>query len=587
MNKNNSYRLLLAFLCLCQNNLFSKEDEESLSDDLEVVFVPQEKIKNHNLNATLNKHSIFYIPLIASANNKVTSRQLGFNKNDFGGYLYGLSEEKLGISNPINSFLFSAKNLDYLASSTYLDLTDRLHKEFNTYFGYGLYNTLRAASSLNIPIDAYSSLFLATSIDSYQGNFKYEDYQLNKPVAMSRKNNDQHIFKVIARYNRETAEEKLLASFMSNIHEGGVEGYTYNPLSLRAFNINTGVNSEFEKIIKDTRLKITTSHVFFEQYTSQNLNKNSDFMQTSHDLIAKFQPLKFPSFLAMEFGQKILFEREYINSINRFGLGFLMERNMQFFSPLNPNLHAKFDMTAYHNEDILFNKQVSFSIEPTHFINTSINYIKIGRVPSLLEMYGNNAFFVANKNLESESIYQISLNNHVKAHKMINIDANLFFDIIKNSIVYQPYKAKQLIAINSAKAKKIGAEIGFNFMPLSFMTLSTSNEINFYNKVEKTHKPLPQSSFLKGIGKLIIGKEDFLSATLQTRYQTQSFFYFEERLRMKPYMLVDLLASYKINKNISLSASVENIFNEKGAKNSLYMPIAPLSFFAQINVNMF
>ena len=568
MNKNNLCKILLAFLCLCESKLFS--------NDLEVVFTPIEKPKKPTHDGELNYYSIFNIPIIKSDN--VNTRQIGNQKNDFSDYF-------LGTSNPISSFLYSIKNLDSLASSTKLNLASNQNKEFKSYFGFGLHNTLRTASSLNIPIDDSSSLFLATSIDSYEGNFKYEDYQLNKPIAMSRKNNDQHIFKMIAQYNKKTLEQKISASLMSNMHEGGVEGYTYSPLSLRAFNINTGLNSEFEQIIKDTRLNISTSHVFFEQYTSQNLTKNSDFIQSSHEIIAKFEPLNLPDFLAMEFGQKILFEKEYTNSINRLGLGFLMERNMNFNMPLNPNFYAKFDMTGYHQEDLLFNKNFNFSIHSADLFKSSISYIKTGRIPSLLELYGNNAFFVGNKELESESIFEIALNNNIKAHKMLSFDANFFIDFIKNSILYQPYKGNRLMAVNSSKAKKMATELGFSFTPLSFLTLKSFNEITFYNKIKDTQKALPQNSLLKGISKLIIGQEDFILTTLQTRYQTASFFDVNQRLRIKPYMLVDFLASYKINKNIELSASVENIFNEKGAKNSLYMPISPLSFLAQIHIN--
>ncbi len=581
MNKNNFSKFLISFLLFPIFFTLAIDSEEP-KNDFYIVEVPiEEPIQNITAHKSESiemlagdKTAIFHIPTITKKTDFSSSRGLGYNRLNF---------ENLDLLDPLSSFLLATKNLQNYASSLNISLPISNKKEINARFGYGLYHLFKLANSINVPLDENSSLFMASSIDSHNANFAFEDENLGKKIQLEKRNNDQHMIKTIAQYSRQTTDQKILARAMANMHEGGIEGFSFRQLNIRSNAINAGINAEVTQKIKETEFFINTSHGVFENYTSINLTKDSDFIQTSHEVIAGFKPLNFPKFLSMNFAQKIVIEKAYKKNKTRLGLGLLMDRKFNFGE--NASLNANFDMTGYHEEALLFNKNLTFAMILNNYMDLNVTYLKTSRTASLLELYGKNAFFKGNKKLKPESIYGLSVGSNIKAHKTTDLHITTFFDYLGESIAYQPYLGAKITPKNSSHAIKFGFDAGLDFRPLELVKLSTNNEFIAISKVMSNKNPLPQTPFLSGITKILIGQENFLHLTLQTRYKTSSFFDFDKRLKLNPYMLIDSIATYEMNEKIGFSLMVENIFNEKGAKNALYMPIQGTTFFGQIQIN--
>jgi hypothetical protein len=105
-----------------------------------------------------------------------------------------------------------------------------------------------------------------------------------------------------------------------------------------------------------------------------------------------------------ELGQKIIIERAYELDKTRIGGGLFMKRNMLFRGKLKPRIIGDFSMLGFHKHGLIFKKSLAVSIEPHEYITVVGQFMRSQRLPTFLELYADNRFFIGNEDLEKESI---------------------------------------------------------------------------------------------------------------------------------------------------------------------------------------
>lgn len=502
-------------------------------------------------------------------------------------YLEGLS-----LNNPINGmsdanamFLFAAKNLQTNAQSLSITLPIIDRPQAKGVFGYGSHNALKLGGMAGAPLGEYASMLVAMQASSTNGKFSFSSLDLAKhdPANnFTRPNNDQHRLQALVKLERNAPTNSSHALLAFNAHEGGLPGFAFSPSkNLRNRAIFSGFSVGGAKKIRKSEMGISLANSLFDYRTYGE--QEQELMASTHELTLSFKHLELPSWLDFDMAQQLVIEHAYQMDKTRVGAGFLMHRRMRWQGKLKPSSFANFSMLGFHEHGLIFKKEFGVSIEPKDYLSLTGRFMRTQRLPTFMELYAQNSFFVGNPTLEKESIIDFELGTTIKIQQHTRLQLTGFLGYLSDFIVDVPFLSNMLRPVNIDTARRYGIDAAITVEPLSWLMIESKNGL-LKSTIKSTDAPLPHAPWFSGLSKIRFGTEDFASITLQSRYRGESFATLHGSLRSKPYALVDALFSTKVLEHIGLSLSVSNIFNVKTARDTYEMPLPGVVFFGQVEV---
>jgi len=530
---------------------------------------------------------LFHIPGLTLTENNGPLGKSEIRYRGLAGSRLKVDLEGLSLNNPLTGFsdanalfLFAAQEIQASGQSLSINLPIVNRPFAKGVVGYGSHNSFKIGARFAAPVSKYSSIYAASQFSSTEGSFAYSDPDL-KPGPDNifyRKNNDQSRYQALVKFEhlRPTGSAHVLAAF--NTHQGGLPGFAFSPtLSLRNKALFAGLSTGFTKKINQAEFKFKLSNSLF------NYESDEKFLTSTHELNFSIDNLSLPEWLDMEIGEILIVERSYDQKHMRIGGGLFIKRDMRFKGRLKPTLRAYFNMVGYHEHGLLFKKDFALTIEPTPNISVTTGFTRSQRLPTFLELYANNRFFVGNEDLKKESIWDFQLGSNMRFGDHTRLQVTGFYGYLSDLIVYEPFMAQKIRPKNIDTASRFGLDLGLNYEPNKWIMVETKNSL-LRTKVKATNAPLPQSPSFLGLTRVRIGPEDILALSLQARYRGPSNANDYGTKTTKGYILLDALVSGHFAELFTLSLSVTNILNVKHARDTYEMPLPGTIFFGQIEV---
>lgn len=499
-----------------------------------------------------------------------------------------LNDPMQGFSDANAMFLFAASHLHGGGQSLSVNLPTFEEPYAKGIFGLGSQSAIKAGASIGHPLGKYQSVFAAMQVSSTEGDFSFSSPYLKKDDPnnnFKRKNNDHHRLQGLVKFQRNSPKNDAHALFAFHTYEGGVAGYASSPNEhLRNHSSFFGLSTGASQKIDSAEFYFQSSNSLFK-YEGQDLpeNNNEEFLTTTHELSLGIRPIKWFKRMDFDLAQQIVVERAYELDKTRLGAGFVMKRTSYFQGRLKPQLFSNFTMIAYQKHGLIFKKDLGLTIEPTNKSSLTFRWVRSQRLPTFMELYANNSFFVGNPDLEKESIMDIEIASNIKIGSSINLRALAFLGYISDTIVYVPLFAKKKQPINTKSTNRYGFDFSLSYEPLNWLLFETNNSF-LYTKVRETDAPLPQAPPFLGLSKVRLGPDDFINVTLQSRYRGPSTANLSGTIKTDPYILVDAVLRTPIYKKLQASFSVNNIFNITTARDTYEMPLPGTVFFGQIEL---
>ncbi len=502
--------------------------------------------------------------------------------------------EGLNLNNPINGFsdanamfLFAASRMQSNAQSLSISLPHFSSPHAKGILGYGTQNSLKVGASAGVPIDEYSSAFIAMQISSTDGKFAFSSPYLAKDDPANhfyRQNNDQHRVQAVMKYQRKSPTGGGHALLAFNAHEGGIAGYASSPsFDLRSQSIYSGLSLGASKTLESAELYTNVATSLFNYQTHDQPAHDEQFTITTHEISLGMRPIKFFKSMDFDLAQQIVVEKAYEIDQTRVGGGFFMKRVNYLKGRLKPVVFANFSMLGYESFGLIFKKDFGVTIEPSEKMSVTARFVRSQRLPTFMEMFANNRFFVGNPDLKKESVWDIELASTYRFGNKAQLKVLGFLGSLSDVIVYVPLLATKQYPINADIARRYGLDLSFSYEPFNWLYFETNNSL-LYTKVKATDAPLPQAPPFMGFSKLRFGTEDFISLSLLSRYRTSTSANMNGTIKTKGYGLMDAVFSVRLLEHITTSLSVSNIFNIKTARDTYEMPLPGTVFFAQIAV---
>lgn len=502
--------------------------------------------------------------------------------------------EGLNLNNPVNGFsdanamfLFAASRMQTNAQSLSISLPHFTAPYAKGLFGVGSQSSVKAGASVGMPIDEYSSVFSAMQIASTDGKYNFSSPHLDKHDPSNnfvRNNNDQHRMQGLIKYQRKSPTGGGHALLAFNSHEGGIAGFAMNPSpDLRTHTVFSGLSVGVSKKLENAEFYTTVANSLFNYRSSDIPQNDEQFLSTTHEITLGIRPIKWFKNMDFDLAQQIVIERAYELDQTRIGGGFVMKRVNYLKGRMKPTIFANFTMLGFQQHGLLFKKDLGFSIEPTERLSLTTRFARSQRLPTFLELYANNRFFVGNPNLKKEGMWDIELGATYKISPQADIHIMGFLGHLSDVIVHIPLLASKQHPINTEDARRYGVDMNFNYEPLMWLKFETNNSF-LYTKVKAYDAPLPQAPPFLGFSKLRFGTEDFLSFSLLTRYRGPTSANLNGTLKTNAYALVDTILSARVFKKVTTSFSISNIFNQKTARDTYEMPLPGTIFYGQIEL---
>lgn len=537
--------------------------------------------------------TLFHIPGLTITENNGPLGKSEIRYRGLAGSRLKVDLEGLSLNNPLTGFsdanamfLFAAQEIQASGQSLSINLPKVDYPFAKGIVGYGSHNSFKIGASFATPIGKYSSIYAASQFSSTDGSFAYSNPDL-KPGPDNlfyRKNNDQSRYQTLVKYEylAPTGSAHVLAAF--NNHQGGLPGFAFSPtLNLRNKALFAGLSAGFTKKINQAEFKFKLSNSLFNYESNNTPDEHEKFLTSTHELNFSIDNLSLPEWLDMEIGEIIVVERSYDQKHTRIGGGLFIKRDMHFKGRLKPTLSAYFNMVGYHEHGLLFKKDFALTIEPTPNISITTGFTRSQRLPTFLELYANNRFFVSNEDLKKESIWDFQLGSNMRFGNHTRLQVTGFYGYLSDLIVYEPFMANKVRPKNIDTASRYGIDIGVNYEPNKWVMVESKNSL-LRTKVKATNAPLPQSPAFLGLTRVRVGPQDILSLSLQSRYRTSSNANDYGTKTTKGYVLLDALLSSHFAELFTLSLSVTNILNVKHARDTYEMPLPGTIFFGQIEV---
>lgn len=507
---------------------------------------------------------------------------------------FAVKLEDIALNNPINGlsdansmFLFAAKNLGISAQSMSITLPTPDSPQAQGSIGYGSHNTIKWTGLFGTPLDPFSSIFTAAQLASTDGQFSYASPDLPSDDTANeaiRYNNDQHRVSGLVKYQRKTSDASSHALLAVSAHEGGLPGFAFSPQKhLRQRSIYAGLNAFMSKTIRQVELSIDLSNCLFGYGSKDKPDHDEHFLASTHELTLGLKSLKLPQWFQLEIGQKFVLEQAYELNKTRFGTGLLINRLVNFDHRLKPSIYYNTTILVFNHHGFLFKNDIGLSFEPAEYITITGRIIGKHRLPTFMELYANNQFFVGNTELNKESIWDIELSTNLRFKHHTRADITAFFGSLRDVIIYVPFLSTKLRPSNIESANRYGIELSLTLEPLDWLALETKNSL-LATKIKATNAPLPHAPAFSGLSKIRFGSDDYLALSLQSRYRTSATSTIYGTLLSKPYILFDAFMSARFFDRLSLSLSISNIFNIKTARDSYEIPLPGTVFFTQFEI---
>ncbi|MCA9508897.1 MAG: TonB-dependent receptor [Myxococcales bacterium] len=502
--------------------------------------------------------------------------------------------EGLNLNNPVNGFsdanamfLFAASRMQASAQSLSISLPHFTTPYAKGIFGIGSEYSIKAGASAGMPIDDYSSIFAAMQISSTNGRFSFSSPYLDKndpKNQFTRENNDQHRMQGLLKYQRKTPTSGGHILFAINTHEGGIAGFASAPSpDLRSNTVFSGLSLGVSKKLDSVEFYTNVANSLFNYQTSDIPLKNEQFLSSTHEITFGVRPIKWFKGMDFDLAQQIVIEKAYELDQSRFGGGFVMKRVNHLSGRMKPTIFAEFSMIGYEKFGLVFKKNLGFSIEPSKQLTLTARYARSQRLPTFLELYANNNFFVGNPDLTKEGVWDIELGAGYKIGSNAHVHVLAFLGHLSDVIIHIPLFASKYYPINTEEAQRYGVELSFDYEPSDWLKFETKNSF-LYTKVKETNAPLPQAPPFLGLSKLRIGPQDFINFSILSRYRGPTSANLNGTLKTDAYALVDAIISARVFKKATTSFSVSNIFNVKTARDTYEMPLPGTIFYAQIEL---
>lgn len=500
--------------------------------------------------------------------------------------------EGLTLNNPLNGlndansmFLFAAKNLQTNAQSLSITLPRFTTAEVKGVFGYGSHNTMKLGAIVGTPLDEYSSLMVATQASATEGNFSYASPDLSKGPENNfvRENNDQHRVQALANYQRVTTRSRQHVLLAVSAHEGGIAGMAFSPTKeLRNQAVYSGLKFGGAQKINKAEFSIDVTNSLFN-YRSTAPEQKERFTTSTHEITFGVNSLQLPPWLDFDFSEQLVIEHAYELKKTRIGGGILMRRVMRMPGRMKPTINVQFNMLGFNQQGFLFKKDFGFTFEPLQMLSVTARFIRHQRLPTFMEMYANNRYFMGNDQLNKESVWDLELGSTLRLQQHTRFFATAFLGYLSDVIVYVPFLATRVRPQNVQSARRYGIDFGFMSEPFSWLAFESKNSA-LNTKNAATNAPLPHAPPFLGLTSIRIGMEEIVAVSLQSRYRASSMANIYGTLASKPYVLFDTVISARPLKLLGISFSVSNIFNVKTARDTYETPLPGTVFFGQIEV---
>lgn len=494
-----------------------------------------------------------------------------------------LNNPMTGAIDANSMFLFAAKYLQTNAQSLSILLPTITEPMAKGIFGYGSQNTMKAGAAAGTPFGK-SSIFVAAQYGQSDGKFYFQSPDDPEKNNILRENNDQQRIQALVKYERKGTSIDSHALLAVNFHKSGIPGFAFSPTkNLRSSSAYAGLSMGMLARVNGVDIKLDSTNSLFNYNTTDIPKREEQFLSSSHEIYLGMKASKLPKNMDFEMGPKIIIERAYELDKTRVGGGLFMKRSMIWSGKLKPSTSATFGMVGYQGHGLVFQKDLSFSIEPTNYLGLTGRFMRQQRLPTFMELYANNNFFVGNENLSKESIMDIELATNIRAGDHTRIAITGFLGFLSDTIVNVPFKINQTRPTNVKTVRRYGIDTFVVYEPTNWFMFESKNSL-LKTKNSELDAPLPHAPLFSGLSKARFGKEDFISLTMQMRYRTSATSDIYGSIWTKPYVLCDSILSAKVMDHLGLSLSVSNIFNVKTARDTYEMPISGTVFFAQIEV---
>lgn len=521
------------------------------------------------------------------ANTAVTYRGLSPQRLRFDLEGLKLNDPIFGMADGNSLFLFATQNISAYGNNIFLKLPNFTESKAKASLSFGSNQIIKMNLISGTPLSKDSDIMVATQIAQSKNDFSFYSPDLDKNDPQnnfSRKNNDQRRASFLGRYQKDSPNLKLHSLLALNFHEGGIPGFALSPTNnLRNNNIFFGARFGIAKKTKNTEISFSIANSLFNHKSEDDLENYKNLLSSSHEIIYGFKPLTMPLNMEVDFAQKIVIEKDYSNNKQRLGFGLVMNREMRFKGRIKPMMLGSLTIMAMGEDGLLLESDNSFSVEPLEYWNLIIRLAKTSRLPTFMELFSKNQFFMGNPNLKKEGIWDIELISKIFLRGLGQISLTGYYGFLSNNIIFVPYHAHMLRPVNADYARRMGLDLGLSISPLSLVSIDAKTSL-LKTFVKNTKAPLPQTPSLSGLIKVRLGDENFISVTLQNRFRTATTTDMSGTLRSKGYALLDILASWQIHPLVGASLSLSNILNQKHLQDSYQMPIPGFSLYGQIEL---
>lgn len=502
--------------------------------------------------------------------------------------------EGLALNNPINGisdanamFLFAAKNLQANAQSLSITLPKVEEAQAKGVLGYGSQNSIKLGGITGAPLSKNSSVLVAMQASSTNGEFSFASPQLAKTDPQNsfvRHNNDQHRLQALMKLDHTSAKSSSQALLAFNAHEGGLPGFAFSPnLNLRNRALFSGLSARTAHKIRKAELSINVANSLFDYRTYEKKHHEQKLRASTHEITLGFKSLVLPSWFDFDWGEQIIIENAYDLKKSRIGVGFLMHRTAKWAGKLKPQMFSNFSMVGFQEHGLIFKKELGVTVQPHERMSITGRFMRSQRLPTFLELYAQNSFFVGNPDLKKESILDVELGTTLRITKEAVLKLNGFFGYLSDLIVDVPFMAAMLRPVNIDTARRYGVDMGLTLEPLDWLMIESTNSLQS-TKIRSTEAPLPHAPWFSGLSRVRFGHEDTATLSLQTRYKGPSYANLFGTLKSDGYGLVDALLFVKPYERLGLSLSISNIFHHRTARDSYEMPLPGIGFFGQVEL---
>lgn len=279
----------------------------------------------------------------------------------------------------------------------------------------------------------------------------------------------------------------------------------------------------------------------------------------------------------------------YKNDINVFTKGKYVINKVEIGANIQYR-HADFDYKGDKEFDKINWDFLNFGVDLTYNINNNFSLYGIvthtHREPTRTDMFGGEENFVELYTKQAESVYDYELGlSH--SSKNLSFNINAFYMYFNNELILNGESGTNglPIRVNSANSFRSGIELTLDYRPFNWLQFinNSSWSKNKVKDVENKYNHVMSPEWL--ISQDVIFNVDRLNIGINMKYRSKMFIDLVNHYKLDGNAKFNLFADYKVNKNATIGAKVNNVFNKTsysngmlGANGALYFIDAPTNF---------